>query len=608
MVLTILLFQAKHMRTRIKGRHVCHLYMFCMKIHSETDFLNFRGEIMNYRHAVQGILAIIFCCGCRSLAPSIKASPTSIEFPAPSIAALHESLLNGQITCTEIVHRSIARIKAYNLSTKDKAPLNAVSAINPNAYRIARDLDEYLQKHKTLKGPLNCVTVAVKDNIDTYDMPTSSGSLALLRSQPNADADVVNAMREAGAVILLKTTMDELAAGLHGQSSLNGRTGNVYDATQNAGGSSGGSAVAVAAGFAHVGLGTDNSGSVRIPAAWNGIYGLRPGKGRISSGGVFPRGSLDGEVGPMARLPEDLSILLRVLGNDARAPQAIPTSLKGLRIGIVQKIAKSFVYEHTGVNAKQRYARFFDLLKQQGAILQEISFPKFDNDRGHNMAGEIEDINDYLGRYPAARVSYRDLCLADRGYAFANVASCLKHIKETKPKNSREFSDVSARFSKNKQHVAKIMAEHDVQVLLSPISFDGDPTYDPSKVLTWQLPLSSNSGLPSLAFAFDLSDATPKLPVSMELLGGPGTEEMLIAITEHIAAVTKFPPFNFEASHQADSLLIDFDMSMHNNLFTTIGWRAYNHRKKNDATGLIDPQWFAAIVKETIATQQNESK
>lgn len=110
------------------------------------------------------------------------------DFTTITIKQLHRKILRGELTCKDVVEESIKRIKEHDLSTLAKAPLNATVAINPFSLQIAQELDRYVNTHGTLIGPLHCVTVAVKDNIDTYDMPTSAGSLALLRSQPNFDA------------------------------------------------------------------------------------------------------------------------------------------------------------------------------------------------------------------------------------------------------------------------------------------------------------------------------------------------------------------------------------------------------------------------------------
>ncbi len=194
----------------------------------------------------------------------------------PNINQIKTNLKGHKFGCKELINGYLNRIKLYNLTTSNKASLNAIAEINQNALVDAKKLDLDPINYSTDKGGLFCVPVLVKDNIDVKGMRTSSGSLGLLGTYPLADAQIIRNIRAQGGIILAKSAMNELASGIDGVSSLNGRVGNAYNTSYNSGGSSSGSAVGVASGFAPVSLGSDNSGSIRIPAAYNGIYGLRP--------------------------------------------------------------------------------------------------------------------------------------------------------------------------------------------------------------------------------------------------------------------------------------------------------------------------------------------
>ena len=233
-----------------------------------------------------------------------------------TIESIHNAIKNHQITCKELVNKYLERIKLYNLSISKHAPINAFTEININVLDQAKKLDDAYSKTQQLSGSLHCIPVVLKDNINSYDSTSTSGTLSLLGNQPHQDAFLVAKLREAGAIILGKGGMDELASGMFGINNRNGRIGNAYDPDKNPGGSSGGSAVAVSANFAMIGIGSDNSGSVRIPAAFNGIYGLRPSTGLISQQGIFPAGNLDGTAGPLARNVEDLARVLDVIAKE----------------------------------------------------------------------------------------------------------------------------------------------------------------------------------------------------------------------------------------------------------------------------------------------------
>ena len=189
--------------------------------------------------------------------------------------------------------------------------------------------------------------MVVKDNINTADMPTTAGSMALDGFKPTEDAFQVRRLREGGAVIVGKTNLCEFANCWLSRSSLGGQTLDPYDIRRDPGGSSGGTAVAVAANFAAAGLGTDTCGSVRLPAAHNAIYGLRPTSGLSSRAGVIPFSPTLDEVGPMARSVVDLAILLEAsVGVDPADPTTVagahdyvaavkPDGLAGRRIGVL---------------------------------------------------------------------------------------------------------------------------------------------------------------------------------------------------------------------------------------------------------------------------------
>ena len=205
-----------------------------------------------------------------------------------------------------------------------------------------------------MRGPLHGIPVVVKDNYDTGDMPTSAGAIGLATSVPPDDATQVRRLREAGAIILGKTNMHELARGITTVSSLTGQTRNPYDPTRNPGGSSGGTGAAVAASFGAVGMGSDTCGSIRIPSAHHALVGLRGTRGLASGDGIVPLSTTQDIGGPLARSVEDLAITLdATVGPDpadavtARSEGRIPASfrdaldpdaLQGARLAVLNEL------------------------------------------------------------------------------------------------------------------------------------------------------------------------------------------------------------------------------------------------------------------------------
>src|SRR2546428_8084097 len=161
-----------------------------------------------------------------------------------------------------------------------------------------------------VRGLLHGIPIVVKDNYETVEMPTAAGSLALGSFQPDADAFQVTRLRDAGAVIIGKTNMHELASGITTISSVGGQTRNPYDLTRNPGGSSGGTGAGIAANFAAAGMGSDTCGSIRIPSANNNLVGLRGTPGLSSRRGIIPLSHTQDIGGPLARTVTDLSIML----------------------------------------------------------------------------------------------------------------------------------------------------------------------------------------------------------------------------------------------------------------------------------------------------------
>jgi Asp-tRNA(Asn)/Glu-tRNA(Gln) amidotransferase A subunit family amidase len=324
-----------------------------------------------------------------------------------SIRDLQAAMVDGRVTSEKLVELYLERIAAYDQSGPR---LNAVVYINPNAARDARELDAE-RKARGPRGPLHGIPVLLKDNFETRDMPTTGGSLALRGIVPPRDAFQVAQLRRAGAVLLGKVNLHELALGLTSVSSLGGQTLNPYDVTRAPGGSSGGSGVAAATCFAAFTLGTDTSGSIRIPSSHNSLVGLRPSAGLSSRAGIIPFGHTQDTGGPMARTVEDAALVLDVtVGYDPADPTTeassgrIPRSytmllkegtLSGARIGVLAEFFGS-APEDQDVAIVVR--RAIDEMKARGATAMDIVVP----DLATLVAASnllTQELKVYLGNY-----------------------------------------------------------------------------------------------------------------------------------------------------------------------------------------------------------------
>src|SRR5436190_1904470 len=217
--------------------------------------------------------------------------PLPAPAPASTFDVYEKSIVDllaaqriGTVTSHDLLQKYLDRIRAYD---KDGPRLNAMIALNPRALDEADALDAERRAGR-VRGPLHGIPIVIKDNYATAGMPTTAGTLALAGFETGRDAFMVNRLKDAGAVIVGKTNLHELAYGITSISSAGGQTRNPYDPARNPGGSSGGTGAAVAASFAAAGLGTDTCGSIRNPSANNNLVGLRGTPGLSSPRGLRP--------------------------------------------------------------------------------------------------------------------------------------------------------------------------------------------------------------------------------------------------------------------------------------------------------------------------------
>lgn len=234
---------------------------------------------------------------------------TTIDIMDATAAGLSEEMEKGNVTSEQLVQMYIDRIQAYDKKKK----LNSIISINPNALEEARALDEE-RAAGTVRGPLHGIPIVVKDNYDVAGTATTGGSLALADFISEKDAFTVQKLKAAGAVVIAKANLSEFASSAWNSHSLiGGDAHNPYDVSRSPAGSSGGTAIAVAANFATIGFGTDTGGSIRNPSSWCNLYGIRPSKGLTSIDGVIPLTAYKDTTGPMARTAEDMALALETM-------------------------------------------------------------------------------------------------------------------------------------------------------------------------------------------------------------------------------------------------------------------------------------------------------
>jgi Asp-tRNA(Asn)/Glu-tRNA(Gln) amidotransferase A subunit family amidase len=489
------------------------------------------------------VAALAFGLGCLAHAQELKLLEATID-------DVHASLSEGQMTCRQLVDGYLSRIAAYD---KQGPQLNAIQLVNPRAREEAEALDAAFESNGFV-GPLHCVPVLLKDQVETSDMPTTYGSAVFSGFMSGRDATIVTRMKEAGAIILAKTNMGEYAFGYLG--SAFGMVRNAYDPTRLPSGSSAGTGAAVAASFGLVGIGEDTGGSIRGPASVHSLVGLRPTTPLVSRYGMMPANPTQDTLGPMTRTVADTAVLLDVLvGYDPNDPITaysvgqVPESyrtfldedgLAGARIGVIREPMDPRADPESEDYAQVRGVidRALEDMASLGAeIIDSVDIPLIglvDSTYASNSFETEEATNDYLEGFPNTPVSslreilLTELVVPSRAATLLNVVG-----KSTDDIGYLEFMLARERI---RESVLAAMADADLDALVYA-TFDHRTTQIPADALTSAARdegygrgnnrrLSPLTGFPALTVPAGFT--ADGLPVGIEFLGRAFDEGTLL--------------------------------------------------------------------------------
>jgi len=465
-----------------------------------------------------------------------SAASAQIEVAEATITELQEAMTSGRATSVQITEAYLARIHAYDQAGPR---LNAMIRLNPSALTDAEALDRE-RAQRGPRGPLHGIPVILKDNYDTFGMPTSAGTLALATAFPPDDAFQVRKLREAGAVILGKANMHELAYGITTIASLGGQTLNPYDLRRNPGGSSGGTGAAIAASLGAVGWGSDTCGSIRIPASHNNLVGLRPTKGLSSIDGILPLSHTQDVGGPLARSMRDLAIALdATVGLDpadaatgALASRETPRfvdalderALAGVRIGVLTELFGDQAEEAAvdGV-VREALARMVRL----GADTLSVEIPEMAELLPGSSVLALEfkwDLLDYLAGLPNAPIDSLSELL-ELGLMHEALVGTLRRADANESRESEAYRTALARRDRLREAVVGFMTTRGLDALAYPtIRTTAALVGETQRGSNCQL--SASTGLPALSAPAGWSG---DLPVGIELLGRPFDDARLVA-------------------------------------------------------------------------------
>ncbi|WP_426361944.1 amidase [Streptomyces sp. E-08] len=478
--------------------------------------------------------------------PVESALVRGLDLDTVTIPELQAHMKRGSLTSSELTRAYLRRIKTVD------PKIDAVLRTSPTALSQAAASDLRHRSGK-VRGPLDGIPVLLKDNVNTRDMPTTAGSVALAGSPPDTDAELVGRLRAAGAVILGKTNMSEwanfrAAKPTSGWSAVGGQTHNPYVLDRNPCGSSSGSAAAIAASLAQVAIGTETDGSIVCPAGMNGVVGHKPSLGLVSQSGVVPISAEQDTAGPMARNVIDTALTLAVLSGHkvagsggALGPTEAVTRADGLRGGphggLRGKRIGLWRLPSLGADVDALMTRTGAQLRAAGAHVVEVTPPYQDRLAELEFPALLSEFHRDLDAYLASREGPRDLAAliefnrthpAERA-CFAGqelFEQALAAPSTTDPRYRAvraELKDLSRR------SIDETMTAHDLDAIASPANppaWTTDCARGDNDVIPSSTP-AAVAGYPSLSVP---AGFVGELPVGLLLMAGDHQDTDLLSL------------------------------------------------------------------------------
>ncbi len=427
----------------------------------------------------------------------------------------------------------------------ERRDLNAFISLDPQrVLEAAREADKRRAANMRL-GPLHGLPVPVKDSVNTTEYPTTGGTPALRDFYPSEDAAVVTRLREAGCIVLGKTNLHELSFGWTSNNLAFGPVHNPYDTTRIPGGSSGGTAAAVAAGMAPLGVAEDTTGSIRVPAGLCGICGFRPTTGRYPNGGVLPLTTLFDQVGPHARNVRDLALFDHVVTNEPLV--SARDSMRDVRLGV----SPAYFLRDVDPDVYRIFQEAMKKLTDAGAVVVTLDVPDLKKLIDQTTAQiELHDTAPELIKYLA---NYGTGVSLDNLLAQASVdirqafAQYVLPGGEFTPSEADYIAARDVHRPALRQTLRYFYARNRIDALIFPMAqiaavpIGQDEVRIAGKTVSFEAAISRNilpasgAGLPGLVLPAGLTSAG--LPVAIELDGPEGSDRSLLGVGQAVERV-----------------------------------------------------------------------
>ncbi|WP_321396025.1 indoleacetamide hydrolase [Emcibacter sp.] len=444
---------------------------------------------------------------------------------------------DGELTVADYARHIIQR-------AEEQSNLNVFITFDPDKLLEAARNADRIRKDGAARGALFGLPIALKDNIDTRDYATSGGTAALRDHRPTANAPVVQKLLDQGAIVAGKANLHELAMGITSNNGVFGAVRNPYNPDMIPGGSSGGSAAAVAAGIVPVALGTDTGGSARIPGALCGVVGFRPTMGRYGSEGAVPISHTRDTIGTFARGVEDIMLVDEAITSEESLESL--KSLEGVRIGV----PRTYFYENLEPDVAAAAEKTLDLLREKGVVLVEADIPDVGPlDEAVSFPVVLYEFLPDLEKYlchKGCEITIEEL-VAEIGSPDVKGLSLSLMGEGAMPKEAYKAAIEIHRPALQKAYADYFRAQNVAAVIFPttpltarPIGHDETVELNGEQVPTFGTFIrntdpGSNAGLPGISLPVGLSSTG--LPIGMELDGPDGSDRKLLQVAAAIQAV-----------------------------------------------------------------------
>jgi amidase len=477
-----------------------------------------------------GVLALVCILMLPLASPLAGAAPTPqrgtpFHLLEATIDGIHAAMRSGDLTCRQLVGLYLNRIEAYN---REGPALNAIQTVNPRALDEAERLDAQLRTSGPA-GPLHCIPVLVKDQVEVRDMPTTYGSALFRDFVPDRDATAVERIKAAGGIVLAKTTMGEFAAWFAGSGF--GVCRNPYDPERDPGGSSCGSGVGVSANLGMLAIGEDTWGSIREPAARTSLVALRPTVPLVSRFGMLPGTPSQDTLGPMARTVRDTALMLAATaGPDDRVPisldepgsvfeHAADGGVRGLRVAWSPGLGVGRVDPEVARIVEAACRRF-----EAAGCSVDAAQP------------EIGEIGPMIATYRALGAAAGSPDLLDRADEVDNPL-LREFLKRPRELTGLQIAQAGIDHARYLERMATFFRQYDLLVTpatptaaymldqMYPPEIDGEPVANAldAMLLTYAFTMA---GLPAISVPAGLTSSG--LPVGMQIVGGRHAEAQVL--------------------------------------------------------------------------------